>query len=319
MEVDDPNEQKKESLQDEKIKTIQPTSLKDPKVEKLQETLLDWINSTLKAEHIVVQSLVEDLYDGLVLHHLLDRLAGVHLPLGEMALSDSAQIRKLEAVLGELDKRLTPTDAKWSVHLVHKKDLLSTLHLLVAMVRHFQPELELPSDVTVQVVLAEVGASGIRSRVQTEILTENRKNSESIADVEGDANPVERLLKLDAGEVDTVKQALLDFANANMVGLGLHVSDLEKQFSDGVMLLLLIGQLEGFFVPLHDFTLTPVDHAQMMRNVSLALSYLTDLGLQVSAVQAQDIVAQDVAATLKVLYALFSKHGRQEEMMSALL
>ncbi|XP_077567317.1 gamma-parvin isoform X2 [Stigmatopora nigra] len=314
MEVDDLNEQKNENLQEEKIKMIQPTSLKDPKLENLQETLLDWINSTLKAEHIVVQSLVEDLYDGLVLHHLLGRLADVHLPLAEMALSDSAQIHKLEAVLGELDKRLSPTEPKWSVHY-----LLSTLHLLVAMVRHFQPEMELPSDVTVQVVMAEVGAGGIRSRVQTEVLTENRKNSENLTGAEGDANPMEQLLKLDTGKVDTVKQALLDFANANMVGLGLQVSDLEKQFSDGVMLLLLIGQLEGFFVPLHDFTLTPGDHAQMMHNVSLALSFLADLGLQISAIQAQDIVAQDTEATLKVLYALFSKHGRQEEMMSALL
>lgn len=39
---------------------------------------------------------------------------------------------------------------------IHKKDLLATLHLLVAMVRHFQPELELPSDVKVQVALVEV-------------------------------------------------------------------------------------------------------------------------------------------------------------------
>ena len=36
--------------------------------------LIDWINTTLKEEHIVVKSLEEDLYDGLVLHHLLGKL-----------------------------------------------------------------------------------------------------------------------------------------------------------------------------------------------------------------------------------------------------
>ena len=38
------------------------------------QLLIDWINTTLKEEHIVVKSLEEDLYDGLVLHHLLGKL-----------------------------------------------------------------------------------------------------------------------------------------------------------------------------------------------------------------------------------------------------
>lgn len=40
----------------------------------LLQFLIDWINTTLKEEHIVVKSLEEDLYDGLVLHHLLGKL-----------------------------------------------------------------------------------------------------------------------------------------------------------------------------------------------------------------------------------------------------
>lgn len=40
----------------------------------LPQFLTDWINTTLKEEHIVVKSLEEDLYDGLVLHHLLGKL-----------------------------------------------------------------------------------------------------------------------------------------------------------------------------------------------------------------------------------------------------
>lgn len=38
------------------------------------QVLTNWINGILKPEHIVVQSLQEDLYDGLVLHHLLCEL-----------------------------------------------------------------------------------------------------------------------------------------------------------------------------------------------------------------------------------------------------
>ncbi|XP_061772888.1 gamma-parvin isoform X9 [Nerophis ophidion] len=281
-----------------KMKMIQPDSLKDPKLDKLKEVLLGWINESLKAEHIVVQSVEEDLYDGLVLHHLLARFAGVHLTLEEMALTASAQIRKLEAVLEELEKRLEQQDTKWDVSLIHKKDLLATLHLLVAMVTRFQPEVELPSNVKVQVVVLEVSRTGIQSDVQTEVLTEDRRdNAQEVSDTN---DPMEQLMDM---------ETMLNFVNKTMAGVGLQVSDLDQQFSDGVILLLLIGQLEGFFIPLSDFRLTPDSHEHMLHNVSLALSLLADLGLQVSAVQAQDVVSQDVAGTLKVLYALFRKHG----------
>lgn len=42
------------------------------------------------------------------------------------------------------------------VSVIHNKDLLATLHLLVAMVRAFQPELDLPQNVTVEVVVMQV-------------------------------------------------------------------------------------------------------------------------------------------------------------------
>ncbi|XP_035520380.1 gamma-parvin [Morone saxatilis] len=300
-----------ESFQGEKQKLIQPSSLKDPKLEKLKEALVRWINSTLKVEHIVVQSLEEDLYDGLVLNHLLSTLAGVHLSVEEMALTSTAQIHKLEVVLKELDKKLGLQDSswiKWNVKLIHNKDLLATIHLLVAMVRCFQPELDLPPNVKVEVVVVEVSRSGIKSDVQTEVLTEERNaGSESLSNTEGE-DPIEQLLKLEAHKVNTVKQAILHFVNQNMSTVGLQVADMDKQFSDGVILLLLIGQLEGFFIPLCDFNLTPVNPSEMLHNVTLALDLLNDTGLQVSSVEPQDIVSQDIAATLKVLYALFKKH-----------
>ncbi|MGH0156357.1 UNVERIFIED_CONTAM: hypothetical protein FKN15_031279 [Acipenser sinensis] len=45
---------------------------------------------------------------------------------------------------------------KWSVEQIHSRDLLATLHLLVAMAKHFKPELELPASVSVEVLLLEV-------------------------------------------------------------------------------------------------------------------------------------------------------------------
>ena len=42
-----------------------------------------------------------------------------------------------------------------------------------------------------------------------------------------------------------------------MFQINLEVNDLDSQFADGVYLCLLSGLLEGYFVPLYDFHLTP--------------------------------------------------------------
>lgn len=89
--------------------------------------------------------------------------------------------------------------------VIHNKDLLATIHLLVAMVKRFQPELNLPPNVKVEVVVVEVSstlictsaflpfsfntrfpmklilfhlhlqvsASGIKSHTETEVLTDD--------------------------------------------------------------------------------------------------------------------------------------------------
>ncbi|XP_047239149.1 gamma-parvin isoform X2 [Girardinichthys multiradiatus] len=300
-----------ESFQGEKRKIIQPTSLKDPTFENLKQTLVDWINTTLKPEHIVIQSLEEDLYDGLVLHHLLSSLGGVKLAVEEIALTSAAQIRKLEVIMKELDERLGMPDSsliKWDVKLIHNKDLLATIHLLVAMAKAFQPKLNLPANVQIEVVIVEVSRSGIKSEVQTEVLTEDRKTDSDSSSKSEREDPIEQLLKLEANKVNTVKKAILHFVNQNMANLGLHVADMDKQFADGVILLLLIGQLEGFFIPLFDFNLTPVNDSERLQNVTLALDLLNDIGLQLPSIDPPDIVSQDIAATLKVLYALFKRH-----------
>ncbi|CAL8375870.1 unnamed protein product [Arctogadus glacialis] len=302
-------------FQGERRKIIQPTSLLDPKVEKLKDVLTSWINKTLTPDHIVVQSLDEDLFDGLVLHHLLARLAGVSLSVDEIAVTAAAQIHKLGVVLEEVNKRLGLTDdamAKWNVQLIHNKDLLATIHLLVTMVRHFQPDLALPPNVKVEVVLVEVTKTGIKSDIQSEDLTEESRPSLQSPNSSSGEDPIEKLLTLDAHKILLAKTSIVNFVNQNMSSMGLQVADLDTQFSDGVILLLLIGQLEGFFIPLGDFHLSPANHAEMVHNVTLACDFLLDIGLNVPNIDPEDIISRDVGATLKVLYALFRRHKERQ-------
>ena len=54
-----------------------------------------------------------------------------------------------------------------------------------------------------------------------------------------------------------VKKSLITFVNKHLNKINLEVTDLDSQFADGVYLCLLSGLLEGYFVPLYDFHLTP--------------------------------------------------------------
>ncbi|NXR90362.1 PARVG protein, partial [Hypocryptadius cinnamomeus] len=141
----------------EKRKLIKPTSGNNPKLEELKLFLTEWINRALKEEHIVVKSLEEDLYDGLVLHHLLENLGSLKLDVEKIALTENKQRQKLSVILEVVAKclQLEESQLKWSVESILAKDLLSTLHLLVAIAKHFEPTLALPPNVQVETITIE--------------------------------------------------------------------------------------------------------------------------------------------------------------------
>ncbi|XP_060045113.1 gamma-parvin isoform X3 [Erinaceus europaeus] len=268
--------------QGEKKKFLPPTSRKEPKFEELQKVLMEWINTQLLPEHIVVRSLEEDIFDGLILHHLFQRLAGLKLEVEDIALTAGSQRRKLAQVLEAVNQSLQVEGpgVRWSVDTIFNKDLLATLHLLVALATRFQPDLPLPPNVQVEVIFMESTKSGLKSEKLVEQLTEcSTEKDQSSQDA------FDELFKVAPEKVGAV-----------------------KEFADGVILLLLIGQLEGFFLHLKEFYLTPSSPAEMLHNVTLALELLKDQGLLSHPVSPEDIVNKDTKSTLRVLYSLFHKH-----------
>ncbi|XP_029425015.1 gamma-parvin isoform X1 [Nannospalax galili] len=289
-----------------KKKYLPPNSRRDPKFEELQkQVLMEWINTTLLPEHIVVRSLEEDIFDGLILHHLFEKLASLKLEVEEIALTAASQRRKLRVILEATNHSLQVDElqAKWSVEAIFNKDLLATLHLLVALARCFQPDLPLPANVQVEVIRIESTRTGLKSEKVVEQLTEcSAHKDQSSQDV------FDELFKLAPEKVHAVKEAIVSFVNQKLERLGLSVQSLDTQFADGVILLLLIGQLEGFFLHLKEFHLTPSSPAEMLHNVTLALELLKDEGLLSYPVNPEDIVNKDAKSTLRVLYSLFLKH-----------
>ncbi|XP_040451580.1 gamma-parvin isoform X1 [Falco naumanni] len=302
--------------QGEKKKLIKPTSSHNTKLEELKlllfppQLLIDWINTTLKEEHIVVKSLEEDLYDGLVLHHLLENLGSLKLDVDKIALTEKKQRQKLSVILEAVAKclQLEESQLKWSVESILTKDLLSTLHLLVAIAKHFKPSLAMPPNVQVETITIENTSRGLKTANAVEYITENKESLE----VQSKDDAFDELFSRAPDKLDAVKKVFLQFVNQHVGKLGLNVKDIESQFADGVILLLLIGQLEGYFLNLRNFFLTPASTTEMLHNVNLALDLLADGGLLNFSVNSEDIVNGDVKTTMRILYCLYSKYKTKE-------
>ncbi|NXY86554.1 PARVG protein, partial [Alcedo cyanopectus] len=223
--------------------------------------LIDWINTTLKEEHIVVKSLEEDLYDGLVLHHLLENLGSLKLDVDKIALTEKKQRQKLSVILEAVSKclQLEESQLKWSVESILTKDLLSTLHLLVAIAKHFEPNLAMPPNVQVETITIEVIIVSVFVKEDPRDLSQDFELGRNTSD-----DAFDELFSRAPDKLEAVKKVFLQFVNQHVVKLGLNVKDIESQFADGVILLLLIGQLEGYFLNLRDFFLTPASTSEMV-------------------------------------------------------
>lgn len=83
---------------------LEPKALEDPKLQELIQVLIEWINDELAAQRIIVQNIVEDLYDGQVLQKLLEKLTGDKLDVPEVTQSEEGQKQKLYVVLNHFNK-----------------------------------------------------------------------------------------------------------------------------------------------------------------------------------------------------------------------
>uniref|UniRef100_A0A8C1ZEP4 Parvin, alpha a n=1 Tax=Cyprinus carpio TaxID=7962 RepID=A0A8C1ZEP4_CYPCA len=265
-------------LEENEVRTmVDPNSKNDRKLQELIKVLIDWINDVLVGERIIVKDLAEDLYDGQVLQKLFEKLEGEKLNVAEVTQSEIAQKQKLQTVLEKINDALkvSTRSIKWNVDSVHTKSVVAILHLLVELSQHFRAPIRLPDHVSIQVVVVQKREGILQSRQVMEEITGNTEY------VSRDA-------------FDT----LLDHAPDKL--------NVVKKFADGVYLVLLMGLLEGYFVPLYNFFLTPENFDQKVHNVSFSFELMQDGDLERPKPRPEDIVNCDLKSTLRVLYNLFT-------------
>ncbi|XP_061109069.1 beta-parvin-like isoform X1 [Conger conger] len=290
---------------------LEPLSRDCPKFKELQRVLVDWINKELEGDRIIVKDLEEDLYDGQVLQKLFEKLSGQKLNVAEVTQSEIGQKQKLQTVLEavnellrERERESTPCwSTEWSVDSIHSKSVVAIVYLLVALVMHFQASVRLPEQVSVQVVVVKK-KDGV---LQTSHVTKELTTSTEIMMGRFERDAFDTLLDHAPDKLNVVKKSLITFVNKHLNKLNLEVTELESQFADGVYLLLLVGLLEDYFIPLYNFYLTPETFEQKVHNVSFAFELMQDGGSRAKA-RPEDVVNLNLKSTLRVLYNLFTNY-----------
>jgi len=292
--------------ENEERSMIEPKSYDNPKLKSLISILIEWVNDELHSERIIVQDIEEDLYDGQILQKLLEKVTGEKLMVPEVSQSEEGQRNKLSIVLGVANRvlGLQRHQARWSVESVHTKNIVSILHLLVALARHFRAPIRLPENVVVDVVIVTKREGVLTHRVIAEELTSYYDD----VGMRCERDAFDTLFDHAPDKLQVVKKSLVTFVNKHLNKINLEVTELDSQFSDGVYLCLLSGLLEGYFVPLYDFHLTPQSFEEKVANVSLAFELMMDGGLPQPKARPEDIVNLDLKSTLRVLYNLFTKY-----------
>ncbi|KAM8861365.1 alpha-parvin isoform 1-T1 [Synchiropus picturatus] len=317
-------------LEENEVRTmVDPNSRNDRKLQELMKVLIDWINDVLVGERIIVKDLAEDLYDGQVLQKLFgeslrpaagrsaaparsshasvaEKLEGEKLNVAEVTQSEIAQKQKLQTVLERINDslKLSTRSIRWNVDSVHAKSIVAILHLLVALSQHFRAPIRLPDHVSIQVVVVQKREGILQSRQIQEEIT---GNTEAFSG-RHERDAFDTLFDHAPDKLSVVKKTLITFVNKHLNKLNLEVSELETQFADGVYLVLLMGLLEGYFVPLYNFFLTPENFDQKVHNVSFSFELMQDGGLERPKPRPEDIVNCDLKSTLRVLYNLFTRY-----------
>ncbi|XP_015790233.1 alpha-parvin [Tetranychus urticae] len=319
---------------------LEPSFNHNREYQELLKILVNWINDELVDERIIVKSLPNDLYDGQILGKLVEKLSGQKLDVIEVTQNEDLQKYKLRVVLETANRHLGLqskwVNSKWSVDGIHDKNPVEIIHLLVALIRHYRAPIKLPENVSVRVVVVQKREGQLHTRTVTEQLT---GSFDELGMRVEPRDAFDTLFDHAPDKLQIVKRSLVNFVNRQLNSINIECfsgptgSDLDaNQFSDGLLLIFLMGTLEGYFVPLGNiYTTSDVDPLadnligketalsfhnyincspiNKLHNVNVAFQLMEDAGVYVkSKVRAEDIVNADLKSVLRVLYTIFDKY-----------
>lgn len=91
--------------------------------------------------------------------------------------------------------------------------------------------------------------------------------------------------------------------NTNLQEFGKQIRSLEELAGSGLMIIL-IGIVGKFFVPLDQFYIDALDDNQRELNSKVTMKLLTNLGIDGNLVQEQDILMGDIKSISRTIFFL---------------
>ncbi|XP_078805422.1 beta-parvin isoform X2 [Oryzias latipes] len=220
----------------------------------------------------------------------------------------NSELEEERIIVKDLEEDCYDGQVLQKLFAIHSKYLVSIVYLLVALAMHFQAAIRLPEHVSVQVVVVKK----LEGILQTAVLTKELTTTTEMMMGRFERDAFDTLLDHAPDKLNVVKSSLITFVNKHLNKLNLEVTELESQFADGVYLILLMGLLEDYFVPLYNFFLTPESFEQKVHNVAFAFELMQDGGLMKPKARPEDVVNLNLKATLRVLYNLFTNYKNSE-------
>jgi len=296
------------------------SSTDDPKVKKFKQLILSWINSYLREDKVYARDLAADLHDGQLLVTLVEKLMGdqiTNLTVGVM--SEKSKYGNLVAVSKFLADKIGIVLDEQSIDGILKKDFVSVAKLLVLLAHEFKCPYQLPSNVEVVIVHREkLSTGGVSSKTSRHVITGDETaygNNDAAAEPEekyddgSERDVFDDLFEPGSeAKLETVKKLLLGFVNKHLTKMGVTISNVANQFHDGVYLIMLIGSLGNFFVPLYNYNISPTTTEMKVQNVAFAFKLMDTLEIKRRNWNPADVVRQDLKTVLRVIYTLFQTY-----------
>ncbi|CAF0731007.1 unnamed protein product [Brachionus calyciflorus] len=277
------------------------------KLEPLIQVLIDWINHELSDKRVIVKDLEEDLYDGQILHMLIEKLSGLKISNeSRLNLGEISQKQNLKLILNFINQTMGihPVISKWKVEDIYEKDLIAILHLLVAIVKYFKVNITLPENITVKVIIIQKKKTLEKITVIEKITGSNASKDETS---KKDRDAFDALFDHAPEKLELVKNSLLTFMRKHLSKINIEVNSLEKM-NDGVQLIYLFGVLENFYVPEYAYYSNPSCYEEKLENCRVLFDLIDDVNLQERNCTPEDVASGDLKSILRVLYLLFSNY-----------
>ena len=199
-------------------------------------------------------------------------------------------------------------DEKWTVEGIHNKDLVQIIQLLIALVKQFHVPIRLPENVNCKIVVITKLNGLLVPRIISESLTGHYDD----LGVLGLAKDEFDLIYDESEILESLNYHLILFLNEQLTKLNIEcqvkrngIEIDESQFSDGLLLIFLMGLCENYFIPLGNIFMTPNDsplnldesnHNELylnsnnyinsssfhkLHNMNIAFQLMQDAGIQV--------------------------------------